>query len=847
MMISPLRSVALSVCLFLVLLTGGCSKKHPGRSEAKSEIADGAQTSVPGDWITVGYGNLLDPNEIIRTGQRLPSAVKDPHLRAAVQPFVDRFSALLQPALEMIRGPDKLPYRDVAEFFPHGSPQPAWVALARGGRLFVSTDENGHARLFLPGDDPQQAYALNYSIVRHALALMVPVDGSALSVEIFAYQNRYETSELLLNLRPYEFKATSFNAKKSALDLGRLAGFIASGCEIEGATLRHTDGFVLYGKTSLPATLAQNKMDLSDLAVAYRAVFHAGDNAAFVSLDPHSDPTKVTVNFGGFLEDTRVGSVVLEADKRFKTITSGLDPNSHKDQRGTMRAHLSSFFSAGERELGQGDFSGRGTWIGTRFWYYPDAIGVDADLNNEYAVITNPRFTADAERSREDFRSRDDFERMKRERLSPAIRESIDDLNANYPRYATAFPELQELCTVARLMGICSWLAKAKVNWLDFDELLRVQLPACETEKERTQLMAATIAYGEGKHALSNAGNAQVVFLGDLLDKTVADYFPSPESVALYLQAGKEHASPPDPFSEAQAEGLFTKYRNKKVRDMIASKEQVQKLVYYAASRVPKPKEAAFFTAKTALTAQRGKLERVSAQVEQAKRLRPAQENPNYNRWVDAYNTLIDQQEAERNKLNALVDLYNSQAGAMHTTMILEIGGGINLEPESFAVRSVRSSEKLDAFKGAVSRSSPPSTNNVPKLSLINSRDALPMRVADTKRIGKAWIFSSPADGSSSASSKTSAKADDGRAVWAVSTASGAAWRECVVNGKALITEKSYDGEKKELQVAKFAGKRLESLIVGTADSPRRITFHKSERHNVLPPQNPPAWYSSGP
>ena len=846
MMISPLRPIALSMSVLLILLSAGCGKKHPGRSDAQIQNADGTQSSVRGGWITVGYGDLIDPKEIVRTGQSLASAVKDPHLRGAVQPFVDRFSALLQPALEMIRGPDKLPYRDVAEFFPRGSPQPAWVALARGGRLFVSTDENGHARLFLPGDDPQQAYSLYYPVVRHALSLMVPGDGSSLSVEIYAYQNRYETSELLLNLRPYAFNAASFTSTKAAIDLGRLAGFLASGCEIQGATLRRKDGFLLYGKTAIPTTLAQNKVDLSDLAVAYRAVFHAGDNAAFVSLDPHSDPTKVTVNFGGFLDDTRVGSVVLEADKRFKTITSGLDPNSHKDQRREMRARLASFFSAGERELAQGDFSGRGTWIGTRFWYYPDAIGVDTDLNNEYAVITSPRFTADAERSREDFRSRDDFERMKREHLSPAIRESIDDLNANYPRYATVFPELQELCTVARLMGICSWLAKAKVNWLDFDDLLRVQLPACETEKERTQLMAVTVASRDGSRTLTG-GNAQVVFLGDILDKTVADYFSSTANVALYLQAGKEHAPPPDQFIEAQAQGLFTKYRNQKVRDMIASKEQIEKLVCYAASRVPSPKEAALSAAKAGVAAEQGKLERISAQVERTKSLMPLKENPNYNRWVDAYNALIEQYEAERTRLNGLIDQYNNEAGGMKTAMILEIGGGINLEPENFAVRAVPSSVKLDAFKSAASHSLAPPKDNMGKPALMNSRDVPSMRIAETKRIGKTWVLSSPTDGSSSSSSKSSAKADHGKAVWAINSASGNSWRECAVNGDSSAREKSYDGEKKELQVATFAGTRLESFIVGTADSSNRITFHKSDRRNVLPPQNPPAWYSSGP
>ena len=107
-------------------------------------------------------------------------------------------------------------------------------------------------------------------------------------------------------------------------------------------------------------------------------------------------------------------------------------------------------------------------------------------------MITNPRFTADAERSRDDFASPEDFQRRKAVTLSPGIRQNIDDLNLFYAYYAHAFAELAELSTVARLMGICSWLLKAQPAWLDLDELLSVELPPCETETERTQLMAST-------------------------------------------------------------------------------------------------------------------------------------------------------------------------------------------------------------------------------------------------------------------------------------------------------------------------------------------------------------------
>jgi hypothetical protein len=328
------------------------------------------------------------------------------------------------------------------------------------------------------------------------------------------------------------------------------------------------------------------------LAVAYRAVFHAGDNEAFISLDPNKDPTKATVNFGGFLENTRLGSVVLEADKRFKTITSGLDPNSSRDLRNYTRNHVPSFLSVAERDLLSGEQSANGQWIVTRFWYYPDAIGVDSDLNWEYAVITNPRFTADAERGREDFASPEEFERKKRNTLSPSIRENIDDLNRNYTQYAQAFPEIAELVTVARLLGLCSWLFKAQPGWLDCDELLSVELPPCKTDVERTQLIAATF-FSHPKSEMPDrhriAAESMVVFLSPILEQTVKEVFQSAANIVKYLSSDIDPSTADRAKIDSEAARLFSQYQNRKVRDMLHTKRDVELLAAYAARKVDVP------------------------------------------------------------------------------------------------------------------------------------------------------------------------------------------------------------------------------------------------------------------
>ena len=380
-------------------------------------------------WVTVSYADLLDSQAIIRTGQELKSALSNPHLKGAVQPFVDRYSFLLQHTLEIISGSDQHPYNSVVEEYPLGSAQPAWVSILRGGRIHITTDGKDHARVFLLGDDGEKSYQDNYSLIRHCLNALVPVDGSKLKVDVFAYRNDYAGSELRLNLDPYTVVASAFPPKGVPVDLAGLSDFFDKTPEIQGAQLDRSKGLTLYGTLGPKQTLAGANISLSDFAVAYRAVFHAGDNEAFISLDPHRNPAKVTANFGGFLEDTRIGYVVLEADKRFKTITSGLDPNTLSDLRKYTRRHVPSFLSVAERDLLDSSFISHGKWVGTRFWFYPDSVDVESDLGYQYALITNPQFMADAERSRDDFASPVEFEKKKNATLSPSIRRNIEHLN----------------------------------------------------------------------------------------------------------------------------------------------------------------------------------------------------------------------------------------------------------------------------------------------------------------------------------------------------------------------------------------------------------------------------------
>src|SRR5205814_4274213 len=110
-----------------------------------------------------------------------------------------------------------------------------------------------------------------------------------------------------------------------------------------------------------------------------------------------------------------------------------------------------------------------------------------------------------------------------------AIQMNIKDLNQNYSQYAAIFPELGELSTVARLMGLCIWLQRANLIQLDLDELLTVELPLIQTPREKQQLIAAALISAEETRALDLsdvAARAMVRYLTPLLDKTITELFP---------------------------------------------------------------------------------------------------------------------------------------------------------------------------------------------------------------------------------------------------------------------------------------------------------------------------------
>jgi hypothetical protein len=463
--------------------------------------------------VAIRYDELVDRGAITHSGktvgQRLGelsrSGRKGPDGGVSdLQPFLEPFSFVCNDVASAAGPPDATAYRNVAEEYPAGSRQPAWAAMARGG-IFQLFAGGGKARLFLKGEDPAILFERAHGVVRHPLSgIMESVGVDRLTVEVFAFRNDYASRTIHLDIRPYVLSVTreGLAPAKTPLSLPRLDEFFRQGVTLEAAGVEGDGDLYLYGSPSSPPTVAGHPLSLSDFAVVYRSVFHNGGNAPYVSLDRNEDNRYAKVNFGGFLEDTRVGSVVLEADRLFKAICTGLDPGTRRPVQGAIRAAIPDFLTAAERGLRAG-VTGDSE---VRYWFYPDRIRTVTD--GKLGAVRNYRFTADAERV------------DRKAPLGRDQRETIDHLNRNYDRYAAVFPVYRELDTVGRMMAIANWLLKSGIGGeVDLDALLSVELPGFRTPRSARKLLAvAAEAYPQGEAGARGEPRRKTYSLDELLD-----------------------------------------------------------------------------------------------------------------------------------------------------------------------------------------------------------------------------------------------------------------------------------------------------------------------------------------
>ena len=594
-------------------------------------------------WTTISYDGLIERAVITHSGRTVGEILEEigradrtpsEQILSDLQPYLEPFSFVCNEVVTAAKPSGGTPYLNVVADYPPGSAQPAWAALFREGlyQLYVG---DGRARLFLKGENPNKLLDQYHSVVRHALHDVVDAtDAERIDLEVYAFENNYQKRDIRLDLAPYVVKLTAedLSPRTKDVSLGGLSDFFEQGLTLEAAEIDNRRDLYLYGKPGRVQTVAGQTESLEDFAVVYRSVFHYGHNAPYISLDRNEDNRYAKINFGGFLEDTRVGSVVLEADKLFKTMSTGLDPNTRLLVKRTILDNVADFLTEDERALYADTQEGSAQ---IRYWFYPDRIRAVTD--GQIAAVDWSQFMADAERM------------DKEVPLGMAQRETIDHLNQNFDRYAQALPTLAELQTVGRMMAIVTWLHQSDANKkVDLDRLLSVELSPFNTPRRTHKMLAATVGTSAGSGANSEE-NHTVLCLDQMLEG-----MSSTADDDEYLRIAEKRLDDPG------YDSLLPRSLRQRNAELNTERARLERMEFRL----------------------KDLQERMERERSTLNEYNPKEVN-RFNAMVDDFNSLRAEYRAALNSFNRSVGVSNGQKIKTHT--IVSVGGGISLRPADFA------------------------------------------------------------------------------------------------------------------------------------------------------------------
>lgn len=531
--------------------------------------------------IIISYDRSVNKSLYTHSNETIASVIADKSISNAtknglLQPYLEQFSRLCNDGLEN----DNNSYTNIVDFYPLFSAQPAWVALFRGGQYQIFYSKST-IRIFVKGKTPEGGYNQHYSVIRHPINKVLKMDNLNISrLEVYTFNNDYFKYQIALNLTPYILETSKLvkNSennycllpRNSSLDLEGLENIFKYPMTPEAIQVTKDNKFYLYARMNLEHDdISVKPITLSDFAVIYRAIFHYGYNPPFISLDKDENSRYAKVNFGGYLENTEMGEIVLEADKLFKTITTGLDLNNKQFIVEELRQKVDSFVTEEERSFLDSSPSQK---ISNRYWFYPDSILTVTD--GDIGLVKKCQFFADVKRMDEAINQ------------SAHSKQTVDHLNTHFAQYQTVFPTLRELDNVGRLMGLVKWLKYSNVDErMELDELLSVELPACYTPLEHERILVlnnVSYSQNEGLTMSYIRDNIKQFYLTDLIPDSLKidsdqDFFDF--AANYHSKLGKEDTIPRKHYTlYAQNQGvLFIMESQKKQIEEIKSEIETMK------------------------------------------------------------------------------------------------------------------------------------------------------------------------------------------------------------------------------------------------------------------------------
>ncbi len=416
--------------------------------------------------------------------------------------------------------------RDFTDVFAPDQPAPAWMGLLHSGLLQAryqlhTDDSEGELAIFLPVtedliDKPNAAslaYEKWYGIIRLMTGHIFEPE-SSVRLRVFAYFNEYPTCKLWLNPDPMVSSHSSMYPpeKKQSIDLTlwyeQLMQSQLDGIEIVdvgGERQLWLSGQPLDDAGSESLTILGRPLDLQDFAVAYRAVVYGGDNQPFQSLDASSHPALANASFGGYLENTALGQVLLNADLTFKFLASGLDPfqsvlmDRRDDFAMILERHGLPAFEPVYDQFARVE-PGNEPLQETRFWLsLRSAQGTQGNFfdwraDATGAQVLNPFFVAEARKRSTDGRE------LPASELPVWTQSSIEHFNQNRQAYESLYPVLKEVRSVGILLALSKWIKDFNIQEsFDLDVLLDVPIDPITTPRQRLRGMYASVINETGE------------------------------------------------------------------------------------------------------------------------------------------------------------------------------------------------------------------------------------------------------------------------------------------------------------------------------------------------------------
>ncbi|MFH0797050.1 MAG: hypothetical protein V2A65_08365 [Candidatus Omnitrophota bacterium] len=598
---------------------------------------------TPGNWVIIPYGGLIDRSTFTHSGETVGNVIQkiasnNNAFKNLVQQYLEPYSILCHDKLLSTFKIATPPLVNILAHYPIGSEQPAWVDLFREGHFQLYYNAN-LIRVFLKGTDPKGSFKKYRSVIRLPIQDVMNTEGMSIkNIEVYVFTNDYATTEISLNTIPITYAINDINLspKRKSIDLDSIEEFLESGVILEAVEVDKNNNLFFYGRKASNQTIADKPVSISDIAVVYRSVFHYGYNSPYISLDKHEDNRYAKVNFGGHLENTHVGYVVLEADKLFKTLCTGIDPNTHELVKSKITKDVPGFLTENEREFLEDSVEGHSR---IRFWFYPDNIGTVTD--GSIGTVLTYQFLADAERL--DVKIK----------VAKAVRETIDHLNTNFIQYEKAENTYKELSTVGRIMALINWLREMNMGErIELDDLLSVKIPAFSTpEKTKRMLVITAGPYSEDLHISSQnvRDYTKTYYISYLLDK-----YPPSTSNEEFLEIAKNY------FSQIDTTELYPpKY-----------KEIKSEVDYY----------------EGLIDSNNEKLELMKKEIEGKKEILDSSNSSDIdqcNNLINNYNNLSANQESLINVYKSKINELNSMDN-IQSQEIDSIGGGISLNPKEF-------------------------------------------------------------------------------------------------------------------------------------------------------------------